>query len=475
MLQANLVATGRVPLFAFLAMMGEHYPTELAAVELTGAEQTAEVAYKDLVADVETTRRAWLAAGVTAGSEVEIDAPNGIAHLVAVLTTWALGCKALILPPPHQEENVIGAPLRTAAAAVNGVPLATERGYAETFPLSLVSSIDSRRAGVHTGGTTGKPRVGSLIREVWVHLGEQLPVHGEIHGMHRFDRQLVSLPLHHGFGFSHGYLFGLSLAHSLVFARLRTHRQFVQQVDNHSVNYATLVPAQMRAINLNGPQSLPSLRTVLHAGSACSYQLKRRWIDALGASRIREAYGSLEAPLTCVITGTEWLERPGTVGRPQFGKISIYLESGQLAANGEVGEVRVQPNASGMRITDSCTDTEHATGDLGFLDAEGYLYLRGRSDLLEDLNGLLINPEEIEEACLSLSGVREARIKVSPGEGERAAYLIAWVNLEDGEEAIPDLARHLRVVLPAELVPKEIWHSATLRRTDTGKRVFESY
>jgi bile acid-coenzyme A ligase len=168
-----------------------------------------------------------------------------------------------------------------------------------------------------------------------------------------------------------------------------------------------LVPTMMHRIIRLGPDVLAkydvsSLNTILHFGAACPAFVKQAWIEWLGPERVHEIYGGTEGQGYTWITGTEWLEHPGSVGRPFFGRFKVFNEHGHEVPPGTTGEIYMLPDTgpgSTYRYI-GANPREHdgweSLGDLGHLDADGWLYLADRRVNLILSGGANVYPAEVE-------------------------------------------------------------------------------
>jgi bile acid-coenzyme A ligase len=186
--------------------------------------------------------------------------------------------------------------------------------------------------------------------------------------------------------------------------------QTIEAVERHKVSWLYTVPTMMHRI-WQLPEAdkarvdMSSLHTVLHVAAACPVWLKERWIEWLGPEVIFEVYGGTERQGGTTITGTEWLAHKGSVGTPFPGtSVKIVGEDGNPAATGEVGEIYFLPDG-GKNSTYHYLGAEgkalgewESIGDLGYLDADGYLYLVDRRTDLIISGGANIYPAEVEAA-----------------------------------------------------------------------------
>jgi bile acid-coenzyme A ligase len=197
---------------------------------------------------------------------------------------------------------------------------------------------------------------------------------------------------------------------------------FLDAIETFKPEFTNLVPTMMLRI-LREPEvqqrDLSSLRTVVHAAAICPDWVKRGWIELIGADRLVEYYSSSEAIGYAVISGTEWLDHPGSVGQGFSTEIRILdPDTREQMPTGEIGEIFMrQIGLDGPRyeyvgqprgpITD---DGFGSVGDLGYLDKDGYLFIADRrSDMLVS-GGSNVYPAEVESAISELEGVVDVAV-----------------------------------------------------------------
>jgi long-chain acyl-CoA synthetase len=150
---------------------------------------------------------------------------------------------------------------------------------------------------------------------------------------------------------------------------------------------------------------LSSLKIVVHAAAPCPVPLKRAFMDFVGADKVWEYFGASEGGGT-VISPQEWLEHPGSVGRPFPGnEFQIVDDNGNVLPPGEVGTIFAKPAASSFEYHNDPEKTASShrgewftVGDAGYLDDDGYLYLTDRKSDMVISGGVNIYPREIEDA-----------------------------------------------------------------------------
>jgi long-chain acyl-CoA synthetase len=186
----------------------------------------------------------------------------------------------------------------------------------------------------------------------------------------------------------------------------------LELIERYQVTTTHMVPANFQRIlalpeDVRGRYDLSSLQMVLHAAAPCPVPLKRAFMDFVGADKVWEYYGASEGGGT-VISPQEWLEHPGSVGRPAPGNVfKILDDDGAELPPGEVGTVYVNPGESSFRYhnDDGKTSAVHrggffTVGDAGYLDEDGYLYLADRKSDMVISGGVNIYPRELENALL---------------------------------------------------------------------------
>jgi bile acid-coenzyme A ligase len=181
-------------------------------------------------------------------------------------------------------------------------------------------------------------------------------------------------------------------------------------VARHRVDWMYAVPTMMHRIRRlpdeeRARYDMSSLRVVMHMAAPCPPWLKQAWIDWLGAEAILELYGGTEAQAFTVVTGTEWLAHRGSVGRPVLGEMVVLDAEGHERPPGEIGEIwmRRGPDAPASyryvgASAKSRADGWESLGDLGWKDADGYIYLSDRDTDMILVGGANVYPAEIEAA-----------------------------------------------------------------------------
>jgi long-chain acyl-CoA synthetase len=336
---------------------------------------------------------------------------------------------------------------------------------------------------LYTSGTTGRPkgvyrpqaRAGPGARLVAQRIGYR---GGE-------DRHLCTGPLYHaaplGFSLNGPLLAGVGVVLMDGWDAERS----LALVERHRVTHTHMVPTMFhRLLALPEParrrHDLSSLRMVLHGAAPCPVAVKRELIAWLGPI-VYEYYAATEG-WGAFVTSEEWLARPGTVGRPEPGSVRVLDDRGRELPPGEIGLLYLSaPEGDRFRYFNDDAKTRRAydaagthftLGDVGYLDAEGWLYLADRSADVIITGGVNVYPAEVDAVLLQHPAVADAATVGVPDD-EWGESVRSVVQLRDGYEPTPALAEALRAFCRERLAhfkcPRAVDWSDALPRHDTGK------
>jgi long-chain acyl-CoA synthetase len=294
----------------------------------------------------------------------------------------------------------------------------------------------------YTSGTTGRPKGVAIGRGDFRISAEGVGGAGSRWGLGPGDVHLLVGPAYHS---GPGYWAQMHLAFggTVVIMDRWDARQWLALVERHRVTNSHMVPANFIRL-LEVPEAeraahdLSSLKVVVHAAAPCSVPVKRRMMDWLGAGLIYEYYGSSEGGGT-TITPEEWLAHPGSVGRPHPGTTFVAVDDdGRVQPPGVEGTIYVRLDAGGFeyhndpdktrstRRTIDGTDGWFTVGDIGMLDADGYLYITDRTSDMVISGGVNIYPREIEDCLYRHPGVADCVVFGIP-DAEWGEQLVAIV------------------------------------------------
>jgi bile acid-coenzyme A ligase len=250
-------------------------------------------------------------------------------------------------------------------------------------------------------------------------------------------------------------------------------------IEEHRADIAYLVPTMMKRIwrlpiHAREGFDLSSLRVVWHLAEPCPPWLKEAWIEWLGPERIFELYAGTEAQTATVITGAEWLEHRGSVGRPLMGSISITDEEGNEVPTGVEGEVWLKSGLESptYRYVGAEARTRQggweSLGDNGWLDTDGYLYLGDRMTDMILTGGSNVYPAEVESAIAEHPSVQSCAVIGLPDD-DLGNVVHAIVEADPRELQVDELLAFLRERLVRYKVPRNIEIVNEPLRDDAGK------
>lgn len=433
--------------------------------------------------DVQTNRlaRAYAQRGVRCGDLVTIGLRNGVEFYEACVATWKLGAVPQPVSaqlPARELEAILD--LADPALVVGSLGSAGWAAVPEGFEpeASLPDTPLPPRVAPHwkaptSGGSTGRPKLILAgqpgVVDPAVSPGFELRPDGV---------QVVAGPLYHNGPFTYSMRGLLCGQHLVVLPRFDAART-LELIERHRADWVLLVPTMMhRILRLPAAErearDLSTLRTVLHLGAPCPVWLKRGWIDWLGAERIFELYAGTEAQGRTWITGPEWLAHPGSVGRPALGsRFRILDPGGREVPAGQVGEVFLRPSPDVgptyhyRGAEPRARDGWESLGDMGWTDADGYLYLADRRADLILRGGANVYPAEVEAALEEHPAVHGSAVIGLPDD-DLGNRVHAIVQAEPGLTA-EKLAAHLAERLAPSKIPASFEFTDAPLRDEAGK------
>jgi long-chain acyl-CoA synthetase len=231
---------------------------------------------------------------------------------------------------------------------------------------------------------------------------------------------------------------------------------------------------------VRGKYDHSTLKCAVHAAAPCPVPIKQAMIDWWGPV-IREYYAGTEGNGFTFISSEEWLGHVGSVGRPLNAVIHICDEQGEEVPVGEEGVVYFESESQFSYHNDPVKTAEsrhprHPTwsmlGDVGKVDAEGFLYLTDRKSFMIISGGVNIYPQEIENLLVSHPKVADAAVIGAPDDdmGEKVVAVVQpldWATA--GDELAEELKAYLRPSLSGVKMPRQIDFREELPRHATGK------
>jgi long-chain acyl-CoA synthetase len=354
------------------------------------------------------------------------------------------------------------------------------RGHA-TEPLA--DPVQGRVLG-YTSATTGKPKGVLLpLADSARILDKAIQSRIAVGTLPEAHVQLCASLLFHGAPLE-AMTLALQMGHVAVLMDRLTPEAILQVIDRYRVTMAYIVPAMFaRLLNLSDEvrarYSTASLKRVIHGGAMCPVDVKRRMIEWLGPI-LYEAYGAAEGAGT-LITATDWLRYPGSVGRPIPGtRLRIVSDEGEDLPAGQAGTIYMT-RFCGDRFeylgdpekTRACQQGDFFTvGDVGYLNEEGFLFLCDRKIDMINLGGTKVYSAEIESVLARHPQVADSAVFGIP-DGVTGEAIVALIQCAEGRAGDRDLRSSISGLLQEHLSivkhPRHIEFVTGLPRDDTGK------
>ena len=340
-------------------------------------------------------------------------------------------------------------------------------------PLCVPDSIADM---LYTTGTTGRKKGVVLTQANVLAAARNIT---EFVGSGPEDVEVVPLPLSHSFGL--GRLRCMAVAgNTLILERsVGTGATVVKQILDRRATGLAMVPAGFDIVRRMTGDALGRAREHLRyieIGSAPMRPETRLWLtELLPNTRICHHYGLTEASRAVFTEYHRDAHKSGTAGRPApHVEMTICDESGSRLPVGENGEVVVRGGMVMKEYWKQPELTEKAfcaeglkTGDIGYVDADGYLFLLGRRSDLINVGGRKVAPDEIEDLLRQFDGIKDVGCVGEPDEllGERVkAYLVA-----DREIRCSEVVAFLRTRVEEFKIPQVVERIEIIPRTNSGK------
>jgi long-chain acyl-CoA synthetase len=334
---------------------------------------------------------------------------------------------------------------------------------------------------IYTSGTTGNPKGVRRNAPTPEQNVASERTRALIYGLKPGVRGLLPGPLYHAAPNSFGLRAG-RLGGALVLMPRFDAEEFLRLVEVEKIDTVFMVPTMLIRL-LKLPEEIrrqydtSSLRHVIHAAAPCPADIKRAMIQWWGPV-ISEYYGSTESGALTFATSDDALKKPGTVGKVLDGVELRFLDdNGDPLPQGEIGEIYSRaagsPDFTYHNKPEKRTEIERdgfiTSGDVGYVDKDGYVFIRDRKRDMVISGGVNIYPAEIEAALHAVPGVRDCAVFGIPDD-EFGEAVMAVVEPQAGATLdIASIRAQLRTLLADYKIPKYLDIQVDLPREDSGK------
>lgn len=403
------------------------------------------VDYATLIARVEAVAAVFATEGVSAGDSIGLALPNGLPFVVALLA--AAHCGAAIapmnttLPPDDLRRLFEAAGCRHVIATVELLDALTEAGARRTLDgtwltdrgtgawrgIDAVCRIDAEpncavpvRDGLDrpliltmTSGSTGDPKPIVLLQRTKV---QRAASAAALYGVGADDVVLASTPLYHSLA-ERLVLMPLMLGATAVVLKRFSADHWMESVEATGTTFTICVSSQLAQLidRLAVPDAASSLRCLVSSSAALPTPVKEAALRSIRFA-FHECYGASEVAIATNLHANAFPEKLDTVGTPIGGvELRILGDDGTVLGPGEVGEIAVRtPMAYAgylrqpQRTAEAHRDGFFLTGDLGRIDADGFLSYLGRKKELIITGGVNVYPADVERVARAWPGVIDA-------------------------------------------------------------------
>ncbi|MGW6331192.1 acyl-CoA synthetase [Nocardia rhamnosiphila] len=406
------------------------------------------------------------------------------------------GAKALIASAGLREaaeaivEQTPGVEIRLAF----GGPVEGYESYEDALAAQPPQPLPDQPRGadmLYSSGTTGRPKgIQQPLSDQQVGDPPGDPytaVFGPLYGFGTESVYLSPAPLYHAAPLRFGGVVQ-ALGGTLVVMERFDAERALAAIERYRVTHSQWVPTMfVRMLKLDeavrSRYDISSLKVAVHAAAPCPVDVKRAMIEWWGPV-LHEYYASTEANGATFIDSEQWLRKPGSVGPAGMGSIRVCGDDGAELPTGEIGTIYFERDELPFAYHNDPAKTAAAihpdhptwttTGDIGYVDAEGFLFLTDRKAFMIISGGVNIYPQEIEDALALHPAVLDVAVIGVPDE-EMGESVKAVVQAAPGATPGPELAAELRDYLRERIahykVPRSIDFADELPRTPTGKLV----
>lgn len=471
--------------YTLLAVAAARWPDRAAIVDDDGV-----LDYREVQSAAESVARRLVHDGAGPAHAVGILCRNGRGFLAGVFGAALVGADVVLLNTDFRTDALAAAlsahGVKTVVADDEFAARVDAAGESVSLvdPARITAADDDPRPAVArsgrivllTSGTTGKPkgvprspRMRSAVG-VWVTILDRT-------GLHTGARISVAMPMFHGLGL------GMLMLTVGLGGTVLTHRRFdaeaaLAQASLHRADAFTAVPVVLarimdlpHAVRARNP--VPALRVVMSSGDRLDPSLGQRFMDAYG-DILYNGYGSTEVGIGALATPADLRDAPETVGKPVAGcPVAVVGDDDKPVGPGVIGRIFVGGELAADGYTGggakAVVDNMTSTGDMGYLDGSGRLYIVGREDDMIISGGENVYPRAVENALAEHPGVADNAVIGVPDQrfGHRlAAFVVPATDSPVDETA---LREYLHDKVSRFEQPRDIHIVSSLPRNPAGK------
>jgi long-chain acyl-CoA synthetase len=464
------------------------------------------ITYGELNRDATRLADALRTAGIRAGERVALYLPNVPEFAVVYYAAQKLGAVPVTINAILKSEEVRYLLDDSGAAAVFTVAELAKFVPADCAALRLRAIVDDEAAPagwqrladliaggtealrsverapedvaalLYSSGTTGFPK-GVSLTQFNIHTNIAQPPRPEYSDYRPGDRLAAFLPLFHVYGQNYIMNAAILAGCTIVLFRRFVPDIVLRAIGEERITHLFAVPTiyiGLLSLDLSA-YDLSSLRYEMSAAATMPEEISRRWTDRFGR-RVYEGYGLTEcSPFACYNDSVE--HRFGSVGRAVHGfELKIFDDQDKELPTGQQGEIVIRGEGVMQGYWNRPDETAHAlrggwlhTGDVGRMDADGYVFITDRVKDMINVSGFKVWPAEVEQYLYKISGIREAAVYGIAG-GDKGEAVAVAVVLAEGSTLTPEsIVAYCRDNIAAYKVPARVDIVTELPKSATGK------
>jgi len=339
---------------------------------------------------------------------------------------------------------------------------------------------------IYTSGTTGKPK--GVRRPLPGVPPEQAAMGGigffGVMGLVPHDEHvhICGSPLYHT-AVVNFVMISIQLGHKVVLMDKWDPEEMLRLIERHRVTHSHMVPTQFRRLlalpeDVRARYDVSSLRNMIHGAAPCPREVKQQMLEWWGPV-VTEYYAATEGGGTTIF-GDEWLTHPGSVGKAwSYSVVKVLDDDGNEVPRGQSGQVYMEMKGSTFEYYKDEEKTQKArvgnmftTGDIGYMDDEGFLFLLDRKNDMIISGGVNIYPAEIEGELVIHPEIADVAVFGVPHSdwGEEIKAVVLPVEGVVGDDALSeDIMSFARARLAKFKLPRSIDYVDEMPRDDNGK------
>ncbi|MGI9535056.1 MAG: class I adenylate-forming enzyme family protein, partial [Thermodesulfobacteriota bacterium] len=435
--------------------------------------------------------------GVKKGDRVSLYLPNSVELAAAFFSVTNLG--AICVPVNHKYKSnelknyvvqsgseflLTSEKLHKEVVKNNlGIKIIIVKGKNADWSVSEVGNDTERKNIKHSEldnaiylfstGSTGVPKCVARHHQNLVALADN---HTGTVGWDNTDRILFVIPLSHTYAFGN-YISSVKVGATIYLLEDFNRKNVCEMLVNEKITVFPAVPFMLDMLSSYKSaenKDYSSLKHVISAGAPLVEKVAERFNDVFSVYP-RQLYGSSETGVISINMADDIRLRNQSVGRPVNSVVvNIVDDKGEICGDNELGELIVSSPSMTPGYLNLVEETKkvfkkgfYYTGDLGLIDNEGYIYIKGRKKLFINISGQKIDPVEVENTLLSHSAILEVAVtgrKLESGNEVVAAYIVSGTKLNSS-----DIIEFCRGKISDIKIPSSINFVKSLPKSPTGK------